>query len=155
MESILGLAFSSLVFMLVYQFLAPWFSGRTVTFSTPDLGPKFLFGLLMSLGTALFMSFAVFAFVFLLLPFFVLAAAAPGPMTFLLVMGGTGLAVLLSVQVSHWVMTIIAGKLMPSTITVPSAGAAWKAAWAPTVVTLLPYLFMVFLPLVGFSILAA
>ncbi|MBX9939930.1 MAG: hypothetical protein K2Y32_11790 [Candidatus Obscuribacterales bacterium] len=152
METILGLVFSSLIYLFTYQFLAPWFSGRQVTFSTPDFGPKFLFGLLMSVGGNVLMGLVVFTFAVLLLPFFLATAASPGPVVGLGTIALVGLVGLMGLQVTNWLMTMIAGKIMPGTISVPNSGAAWKAAWAPTLLVVLPYLLFVFLPIIGFSL---
>ena len=54
MESIFALAISAGYFALIFQFLAPWFSRSEVSFTTTStIGPKLLFGLLMSLGNSL------------------------------------------------------------------------------------------------------
>lgn len=145
MESIFGLLISSLFYTVVYQLLAPLFSKREVRFITDSLGQKLLFGLLMSLGTSLILGMSLLLLAVPLV--FVLSSTAIlggglGAVVFFIGMVVLGIYML---QIPNWLMTVLLGKMMESTISVPSTGAAWKAAWAATLAALLPYLAFLFL----------
>lgn len=147
MESIFALAISAGYFALIFQFLAPWFSRSEVSFTTTStIGPKLLFGLLMSLGNSLLIGILLSIFgVFFV---FAVAGAAAFPISGAMAVISVLVLVVLGVftlQVPCWLMTLLLGKVMPETIKVTSSRAAWKAAWANTLVSAIPLAFFLFI----------
>lgn len=151
MESILGLAISAGYFVLIFQFLAPFFSRREVSFApAATIGPKLLFGLLMSLGYSIILGIFLSIFGVFFVAFFAGALAAPvsGVLAVISVLLFAVLGVF-ALQVPCWLMTLALGKMMPETIKVTSSRAAWRASWANTLISFIPAAFLVFLAFAG------
>ncbi len=154
MQTVISLLLSACLFGALYQFIAPKFSSGAVAFQPVAVGHKLLFGLAMSFTSQVMLFGLSLLASVTLVPLLVLlgvGVASAAPTTAVLAISATVLIVML--QLSNWFSTMVLGRLMPSILRVDSASAAFKAALAPTLVTGVFYLLMMFVlaPLLAVS----
>jgi len=144
MEFLVNILLSSFFFVFVYQILAPRFSGGAVAFrEETNLGGKLLFGVGMSIAVTFLQFFMLIAGFSAIVALSVGAQAGPvgvfiaGIFIVALMVGLT--------QLAYWIATLVLGSIMPSIIRVDGARAAFKAAWAPTIITSIFYSALIFL----------
>ncbi|MBS2003021.1 MAG: hypothetical protein JST44_16025 [Cyanobacteria bacterium SZAS LIN-5] len=139
--NIFNLLFYSICYVLVFQHMAPGFSNGAVAFRPVSFFLKLLFGGLMYVGTTVIASIALLGDVVWSFSSFVVDIIDPHNATpFLVVV----LAKPLMVQLSVWLTLLLAGLIMPGIIYVARAGAAWQAAYACSVLSLVFHLFVLF-----------
>lgn len=133
--SIINLALTTLIFVLSFQYQAPRWSKSGVVFATKNRLAKLTFGLLMTAGWLAITSGLGNVIVAAAYPAVSgLLASAQGlgmgaGILLLAIMGGTAVA---SILLMNWLLTMLAGCIMPQVIIVKSPAAAFKAALAPT-----------------------
>ena len=145
MQTVISLILSACLFSAVYQFIAPKFSSGAVAFQPVAVGHKLLFGLAMSFTSQVMLFGLSLLASVTLVPLLVLlgvGVASAAPTTAVLVISASILIVLL--QLSNWFSTMLLGRFMPNILRVDSGSAAFKAALAPTLVTGMFYLLMMF-----------
>ncbi|CAN5128859.1 hypothetical protein BH11CYA1_BH11CYA1_06660 [soil metagenome] len=145
MQTLISLFLSACLSAALYQFIAPRFSRGAVAFQPVSLGYKLLFGVALStVSQVVLMGLTLLASVTLvpLLAIFGAATSSATPTAAVLALSVVLLVTLL--QLANWVATMTLGRLMPTIIRVDSASAAFKAALAPTLVTGVLYVVMVF-----------
>lgn len=145
MQTVISLILSACLFSAVYQFIAPKFSRGAVAFQPVAVGHKLLFGLAMSFTSQVMLFGLSLLASVTLVPLLVLLGvglASAAPTTAVLVISASILIVLL--QLANWFSTMLLGRFMPNILRVDSGSAAFKAALAPTLVTGMFYLLMMF-----------
>jgi len=142
MEFLVNILLSSFFFVFVYQIMAPYFSGGAVSFREgTSFGGKLLFGVGMSVAVTFLQFFMLIAGFSAIVA---LSVGAAGGAIGIFFAGFAIIAVMVGLtQVAYWVATVLLGAIMPGIIRVDSARAAFKAAWAPTIVTSIFYSFLI------------
>lgn len=146
MQTIISLFLSACLSAALYQFIAPMFSRGAVAFQPVSVGHKLLFGVAMSVTSQIVLMgltlLASVTLVPLLVALGVTVTATAAPTAAVI---GLSIALLMTLlQLANWVATMALGRFMPSIIRVDSKAAAFKAALAPTLVSGVFYVLMVF-----------